>query len=369
MFCALGAAGAAAPASRPGLFVSANGSDSARCTASAPCRSFNRAYRLARPGQVIGVLAGAYPRQVLDADPRKTSSKDVLFRPEPSGAAVTVDWIEDSASHVEFRSLHVSGSWRALEATDVTFRRVITSRFVIASSTKISVLGGRVGPTNNASNDIGPIDRTTTRAPQSILIDGVTITGFHQADGESHVDCLHVWGVTGLVVRRSRFRDCEHFDMLLNWDGSAGPPQHVLVENNFFDCCRSGYYSVYVGGEGGGYHDILVRNNSSDKAMGVHDAATVSGNVRFLANVAPGFDGCGHRGVIADYNVWTRGSCGPHDRRGSTGFVDPAHFDFHLGRGAAAINHGDPKSYPRRDIDGQRRPVGRRADAGADERS
>jgi hypothetical protein len=32
-----------------------------------------------------------------------------------------------------------------------------------------------------------------------------------------------------------------------------------------------------------------------------------------------------------------------------------------------AINRGNPKSYPQRDIDGQRRPIGKRPDAGADE--
>jgi hypothetical protein len=31
------------------------------------------------------------------------------------------------------------------------------------------------------------------------------------------------------------------------------------------------------------------------------------------------------------------------------------------------VNYGNPKAYPRRDIDGQRRPKGRRPDAGADE--
>jgi hypothetical protein len=49
------------------------------------------------------------------------------------------------------------------------------------------------------------------------------------------------------------------------------------------------------------------------------------------------------------------------------GFRDPDRHDFHLAAGAAAIDHGDPASYPKRDIQRQRRPHGRRPDAGADE--
>jgi hypothetical protein len=38
-----------------------------------------------------------------------------------------------------------------------------------------------------------------------------------------------------------------------------------------------------------------------------------------------------------------------------------------LSAGSAAIDAGDPSSYPSVDIDGQRRPLGAAPDAGADE--
>jgi hypothetical protein len=66
------------------------------------------------------------------------------------------------------------------------------------------------------------------------------------------------------------------------------------------------------------------------------------------------------------YNVQQGGTCGPTDVNAPLGFVDPAR-NLHLRAGAAAINHGDPASYPARDIDGNRRPRGPRPDAGADE--
>jgi hypothetical protein len=41
--------------------------------------------------------------------------------------------------------------------------------------------------------------------------------------------------------------------------------------------------------------------------------------------------------------------------------------NLHLAPGAAAINAGDPTSFPAFDFDGQGRPIGSAPDAGADE--
>ena len=66
------------------------------------------------------------------------------------------------------------------------------------------------------------------------------------------------------------------------------------------------------------------------------------------------------------YNVVARGSaCG--GRRAATAFTNPPE-NLHLSRRSAAANgYGNPKSYPKTDIDGQKRKKGRRPDAGADE--
>jgi hypothetical protein len=67
------------------------------------------------------------------------------------------------------------------------------------------------------------------------------------------------------------------------------------------------------------------------------------------------------------YNVIQGGTCGSTDRNAPYGFVD-INSNLHLAAGAAAINAGDPASYPSRDIDGQTRFLGTAPDAGADER-
>src|SRR5688500_5768868 len=60
--CSLLSGGAAAGAKATGvhLFLSPKGSDSGKCTRAAPCRSLQRAYRVARPGQIVELAGGAY---------------------------------------------------------------------------------------------------------------------------------------------------------------------------------------------------------------------------------------------------------------------------------------------------------------------
>lgn len=77
----LSAATSACPASAASVFVSPTGSDANPCTQLAPCLTFNRAYRLALPGQVVEVAGGSYGAQKIEYDAAKTSADDVVFQP------------------------------------------------------------------------------------------------------------------------------------------------------------------------------------------------------------------------------------------------------------------------------------------------
>lgn len=353
------------------LFVSPTGSGGA-CSRAAPCRSWDAAYHAARPGDVVDVAAGEYPAQALLPDPSKTSSRDVVFRRSGKGAVI-VAGLDLSASHVEIQDATFTAPpyLRTLEtADDVTLRRDRAPRFTIAGSSNVRVLGGVYGPYDNSSNSIGPESPTDPKIPRGILLDGVTIHGFHRTDGTSHVDCLLSWGVDGLTIRRSVFYDCEHFDILLVVDSVVGTPTNVVIEDNFLDCCRSGFFSVYLGDQDGeSFSNILVRNNSSDKPIGIGPNNRTVANLKFVGNIAPSFQGCGRTGVEVDYNVWYRGEkCGSHDIVAAAGFRSIRQHDFHLVAHAAAINRGDPNDFSPVDIDGQHRPLGGAPDAGADER-
>jgi hypothetical protein len=90
-------------------------------------------------------------------------------------------------------------------------------------------------------------------------------------------------------------------------------------------------------------------------------------NVRVVANIAPMQQFACDSRIVYSYNVWQGARCTKTDANAPLGFRDPDTLDFHLVRGARAIGHGDPKSHPAKDIDGQKRPQGKRPDAGADE--
>ena len=66
-------------APRPAVFVSRWGNDSTcrRRDVSKPCASFERAYRLARQGDVVRIAAGRYPTQTITYDSSKTSSAGI----------------------------------------------------------------------------------------------------------------------------------------------------------------------------------------------------------------------------------------------------------------------------------------------------
>ena len=98
-----------------------------------------------------------------------------------------------------------------------------------------------------------------------------------------------VWAVDGLTIRDSTFADCEVFDIFLQKlpAGLAPTPHNILIENNFLDCCRSGYYAIYLANHPGArWSNVTVRNNSADKAFNV-DPDVPHNHVRFNGNIGP----------------------------------------------------------------------------------
>ena len=176
------------------LFVTTSGSDSSPCTRTRPCRSFDRAYRRARPGATVFIAAGTYADQRVGVDAAKTSGRDVVFRPLRRGA-VHLDKLLVEGRHITFSRLVLRHYWHVEPgAEDVTFRNVRTGVFAIRSARKISVIGGRVGPwdSNDLGEDaqIGDWERSSPQ-PRQILIDGVTFRDFtNHADPSAHTDCL-----------------------------------------------------------------------------------------------------------------------------------------------------------------------------------
>jgi hypothetical protein len=314
------------------------------------------------------VRSGQYPEQDISFDPSKRSKADVVLRPAPQ-AKVNVSDVTINARHVEVRdmSTHVfyAGSASNPVANDVTFRNMNADTFFITGASNVRVLGGDVGPIANAGPEVKSCYQCTT-PPRNILVSGVR---FHDISrtGSNHVAGLHVMQGDGITVRRSQFVRTAIIDLEFNQYNDV-PVKNVLVENNFFaEPTQGGHYAVeFSASDRLPIVNVLLRNNSAAATMWVDDCCRLQ-NVRMVANVGHRLSYHCYDGVLFSYNVWDRARCGATDRRAALGFRNPATGDLHLVPNAFAINHGDPKNHPRVDIDGQRRPTGRRPDAGADE--
>jgi hypothetical protein len=348
------------------VFVTPGGDDHRGCTIKRPCHSLDRAYRVARTGAVVSVARGTYPDQQIRAVPGRGPGAKVIF----VGTGARFGEIRIQARDLELRNLSSDG-WLVLQgATNVTLRNVkSTSSVFVNSASHVRVIGGSVDGRGQFWTNGSQIKSASSSAPppRDIVFDHVTIRNFRRQPGSSfHVDCLHVMTGSGIVIRNSYFANCEAFDILFTV--FLGPtPSGILIENNEFHCCGSGYYAVQLGsGHGERFRNVVIRANSSDKAFSMSaDGGNQLANVRVSNNIAPSINGCARSGVRTDHNLLyaRRVRCGHTDFRAAPGFVSRT--NLHLRGTSRAINRGGPNT-PSGDRDGKRR--GKRPDIGAYER-
>jgi hypothetical protein len=388
-----GPAAARAPAAGV-LSLTPDGSDSGSCTRAAPCRSLGRAYRVAQPGQVVELAAGTYPGQTIAFDQAKQDvSANVVFRPA-AGARVAISGeLRIAARHLELQNMTVedwyagvndAGLPESRQAGHLIFRDLATQGFYISGASNVSVIGGSLGPVEDAGAGAAQV-KSCYQCPYpvtNILIDRVD---FHDVvrtqageDAGIHTECLHFWGgVANVVVRNSRFSNCAIMDMFVEDDhGPAGDVHDLTVENNFFDAPGSrgggpsrGSYSLYIAGHGGSLHDVHVRFNSFLSTAIVDTFTSDSSNIELVGNAGTRPSWQCYRGVTFSYNVWDGARCSDTDRRAGLAFVEPGSVDLHLQRSSGALAAVPPEvPGPAVDIDGQPRPLRARRDAGADQR-
>jgi hypothetical protein len=350
------------------VFIAPSGADSNPCSKAQPCRSFDRAYRVASPGAVVEVAAGSYPGQAIDPDSSKSSSSDVIFRPA-SGAAVSMSGeLEANGSHFELRDMTLNQVNFPDSANDITLRNVVNHGMWWQGSSNISILGGEISC--GACGYHSHMQNSGTHPPTNILFDGVY---FHdwQSQGGEHVECLQILGGDGITIRNSVFKDCGTANgglgatADLHLQAYSDPaPKNILLENDFFYPSGNPYVI-----QGEDFVNFDLRYNSLSGPILLYNGPSSGTGMDFVGNVLKASP-CNAQDNVAAinwrYNVIQGGTCGPTDLNAPEGFLDP-NSNLHLKPGAAAIDAGDPTSYPTSDIDGQSRFLGARPDAGADE--
>lgn len=311
------------------LHISPGGRDSGRCTASAPCRTLDFAYRVAPGGSTVLLASGLYPGQWIGGEGPDRTAGRVTFRPAP-GATVTVGGtLNVFDSHVELRGLHVQdvtvGNFDQTEGrpnpTDVRLIDLAGRNFQIDSATHVTVAGGSWGPasacggpsggTNNSIRDI------TGVVPSDILIERVTIHDVQSYDlANCHIEGLAIFAGRRVTVRDSRFYGDSVYDVFVQ--ANSGPVSGLTFERDWMampvglDGAENG---TVIGFSAISSH-VTLRDNRFNYIVSLDDDGIdpTFSDFRLIGNagVLP-YDGCSLRGISWQHNLWRNGACSSTD--------------------------------------------------------
>src|SRR5262249_2783367 len=137
-------------------FVTSTGSDSNACTSASPCRSINRPYQLAAPGDTIQVAAGSYGAQT------------IAFRASMAAPGVTIQ--PAAGATPTFTDVAVTGS-------NLTIK----------------------GPMIMRTLDLG--DSGFANRTQNVTIDGVVVD--HQNSSTPDNRTMKVWATDNVTLKNS----------------------------------------------------------------------------------------------------------------------------------------------------------------------
>lgn len=315
-------------------FVATDGKDTNLCTRDAPCKSFDRAYRLVQPGDHVEIAAGRYRSQRIYPDETKDSPRDVVFRPAAGARVIVKRYLSPWASHVTVKDIEAEGDLFIVGARetgvpqrDVTAIGITAAGLQIDSAVNVTIKGGSFGGTPERPTTWNSgIRRSTETLPANVVIDGARFHDTRCADDEPncHIECLIVGAVDGLVVRDSEFVRCPIMDVF--FEPFNGPIRGVTLERNRFarptgpDGTGESAYSVQLKNCDCRYERFVVRDNVLAGALGMGgDTAAVpdsvvEGNTGVLVPYETEAR-CGSAGIRYRDNRWAGGlTCGPTDR-------------------------------------------------------
>ncbi len=335
-----------AAASAATKYISPMGSDTAACTSVAPCKSFDRGYRQAAPGDVVEMAGGTYGGQTIPAIAGRALPA-VEFRPA-IGASVTVSGsLSIDGNHVTVRNVTTpfvnfdAGSTQVIGAKIVN---VNTGGMWISNARDLVVQGGSIGPRNNdATVKIG-----SSPMSYNVTFDGVDFHDATATDASVHTECLWAGDVQGLTVKNSLFRNCAYFGLFItHYLGTE--PKNVLIENNIFEHTmqssgQPAIYSMMVAEHLTRMENFTFRNNTFEAEVALGPSTVI--NTKMVGNI--GVAASCKSGVTYAYNVWTNRACSSTDLHAPNAkqfFVNPGAHDWRLTSGSPAIDKASPTDY------------------------
>ncbi len=308
------------------LYVDVHGSDSGKCTKTAPCATFQRAYAVASPGDTVLVASGRYPTETILAVQGKPTAarRAVTFQ-----AVGRVDLNEldlgdeythpDAPSNLAFVGFHGSSAWNTLPgAANITFDHVQTTNLYDSGTQGYTVINSDFGDCTVVHVN-GPCDNfKVEQGASNVLIANNVFHDFRVAPGSpEHFECMFLAGSTNTVLRNNVFRNCDYFDVFVQHFDN--PFNGLRIENNWFDAAFDGHdhrttAALWFSGRGYSWSDVAITRNSFDNAsIHIDDTPSVS-DFRVERNLIGPVD-C-FPGVTYTENYWLGGKvCSSTDLR------------------------------------------------------
>jgi hypothetical protein len=327
------AGSAAAP--QPTVFVSPNGSHAGGCTRAQPCSSWDRAYRVAKPGDVIELAGGTYPTQTIGVDASKVkATADVTFQPA-AGATVTINGdLDMKGSHAVFKSINLrflsSDAVRGPTTSNhVTFVGFHGRAFLIGPNSYITIKGGDWGPNtgpNTEEDKVGPDGTIRGQWPTNIVLDGLYVHDQNSNDLSSqHMGGLFIISGGPITLENSHFaRDVVYDVQVQDFTNpdccgmTYGPAHDVVIQGNVFEqpvtslpegANDDRQPEVQLDPRGGGcWKNWTIRRNSFQNGLALgFDAQPCFANTTVSGNIGPylGYQ-CwnGAAGLTMSDNIW-----------------------------------------------------------------
>lgn len=264
----LAATPSTAASTLPSLYVSPQGAPGP-CTAAKPCGSFDQAYRVARPSQVVLVAGGRYPSQTIRYLAKRTAGYTVTFRPRTGARVVIASMLEVSGSDVLVRDMTVDGRVRLrTTAAGSKLHAMVLRGSVLVDAPRSAVTGSVITPQPDQ-------DGIDVRYGQNVLIADNTIGPGVRGPKKGHVDCIQVMGGSDITIRDNRLFRCATQQILIKPD--EAPIQRVRVTGNRITGCGTrtaacdGYVAVQVRTAGRVIENVVVESNVVDGALYADD--------------------------------------------------------------------------------------------------
>jgi hypothetical protein len=299
--------------------------------------TFDRAYRLARCGDVIDVRAGSYGVQGLyEVASLSSCSRNVTFRPA-AGASVTVEAVgfgdgigsTNAPDRITLKNFAVRKHVNLTgDVEHVTVEGIDGGGFYIQGANDVLIKGGDWGPCDSSgpsecrSQSFITEDSRLNEYTRNVTIDGAVFHDYVITGVGDHFECLFTTGGSNVTIRNSRFYNCRTYAIATGGRAWAHYREWT-IENNWFGrtCCNgtADRQSAIMFGGDVGVANMLIRFNTFIRGQGIVQEGHVLGRrIRVVNNVLT-HTGC-PRAIRYRGNLFAGGICSSGDRRSVYGY-------------------------------------------------